>query len=62
MGEARLVRPALGHQEMEVGVEIDLVSEGLDGRDDPGLLLEPAFVFRQETVEVMEQHPIRFSA
>jgi hypothetical protein len=32
----RLVGPALGHQKMEVHVEIDPVPKGLDGGDDPG--------------------------
>jgi hypothetical protein len=36
MEEARLVHSALGHQEMEVGVGIDLGSERLNGRDDSG--------------------------
>jgi len=31
-----LIRPALGYQEMEAGVEFDPVPEGLDGRDDAG--------------------------
>ena len=34
--EAGLVHSALSHQEMEAGVEIDAVSEGLNGRDHPG--------------------------
>ena len=56
MEYALLVHPALGHQEMEVGVEIYPVPEGLDGGDDAGddraeeavLPLEPAFILRQE--------------
>jgi len=31
-----LVHSSLGHQEMEMGVEIDPGSEGLDGGDDSG--------------------------
>ena len=33
---ACLVHAALGHQKMEVHVEIDPVPKGLDGGDDPG--------------------------
>lgn len=34
--DARLVYSALGHQDMEVRVEIDPVAEGLDGSNDSG--------------------------
>jgi len=34
--DTRLVRPALGHQVMEMGVEINPVPKGLDSRDDAG--------------------------
>ena len=34
--EARLVHPALGHQEMEVRMDIDPVPKCLNGRDDSG--------------------------
>jgi len=32
----RFIHPALGHQEMEVGVKIDPVAKCLNGGDDPG--------------------------
>ena len=35
--DARRVHAALGHQEMEVGLEINPVPEGLDGSDNTGL-------------------------
>ena len=41
MEDARLVHSALGHQEMQVRVEIYLGSEGLNGRDNPGHKLTP---------------------
>ncbi len=37
MEEAGLIHPAFGHQEMEVGVEVDPVAEGLDGSNEPRL-------------------------
>ena len=36
MEDSHPVGPALGHQVVEVGVKIDPVPEGLDGRDDAG--------------------------
>ena len=36
MEEPGLIHPALGHQEMEMRVEIYPVAKGLDGGDDPG--------------------------
>lgn len=36
MEGARLIYPALGHQEMEVGVEIDPVAKALDGGNNAG--------------------------
>jgi hypothetical protein len=41
MEEAGLVHSTLGHQEMEMGVKIDPVSKGLNGRDNPGHQLAP---------------------
>jgi hypothetical protein len=35
MEDARLIHAALGYQEMEVGVKIDPVAEGLDSGNDP---------------------------
>ena len=45
MEDARLVHAALGHQEMEVGVEVYPVPEGLDGRDDTGRKRAPGQAF-----------------
>ena len=50
MEEARLVRAALGHQEMEVGVEIDPVPKCLDGRNDSRRKLAPG-----HHLEIMSQ-------
>jgi hypothetical protein len=36
MEDTYLVHSALGHQEMEVGVEINPAAEGLDGSNDSG--------------------------
>jgi len=36
MEDARLVHSTLGHQVVQMGVEIDAVSEGLNGGDNPG--------------------------
>jgi hypothetical protein len=37
MENSRPVYPALGHQKMQMRVEIDAVPEGLDDGDNPGL-------------------------
>jgi len=37
MENARLIHSALGHQEMQMRVEIDAVSERLDDRHNTGL-------------------------
>jgi len=37
MEDALIVRPAFGHQIMEVGVKVDLVSERLNDGNDTGL-------------------------
>jgi len=42
MEDARLVHTALGHQKMEMRVEIDPVSEGLNDGNDSGHKLTPA--------------------
>ena len=52
MEDTRLVRPSFSHQKMEVGVKIDPVPEGLDGRDDAGRKRAPG-----QDLEVSGQGP-----
>jgi len=53
MEDAHLVHPALGRQEMEVGMKID--------PEKAILLLETDLILGQEALEVMEKHPIKDS-
>ena len=41
MEDARLVHSTLGHQEMQMRMQIDPVAECLNGGDNPGLKLSP---------------------
>jgi hypothetical protein len=52
MEDARLVHAALGHQVMEIGVEIDPVPKGLDSGDDPRRKCAPG-----HNLEVTAQGP-----
>lgn len=71
MEEAVCAHPALGHEEMEVGVEVDPVAKCLDGRDDSGHKFTPgdsfeitgqgakgqAAEFTQELAVILEENP-----
>src|SRR4030042_842703 len=57
------VHPAFGHQKMEVGVGIDPVPEGLNGRDDSGhqLALGHGFEIAGQGPESAAANPARLA-
>jgi len=49
-----------GNQYMDMGMEIDAITEGLDHRTEIAvLLLEPILIFSKEPLKIIKEYPIK---